>query len=198
MLIAVLKDHILLILLTNCLSDVVASLASVRQGFLKPPGVVLRSCIEDLSCIIASHTDDSVFKQIQSKKYDRPKSISIAKNYFSGIGHLYGTMTKNFTHESLDTAGRALQIEGENLILMLVPGVQESKMLILNKVLILVVAQLAQIIGEIAEWIFADFLTEYSYWVRKIGSPQLTGINTPGKSKIQSLMSIMSNDLIKN
>lgn len=86
----------------NAVSDLTGAVQVSRQGFIKPPFVIIRSALENLAAAVVMHNDEKQFKLYQSSKLNLPWCIGQAKKFFSEFGPIYGSFTNNFVHEKLE------------------------------------------------------------------------------------------------
>lgn len=179
------NETLLLLKLTNCLSDTLSALISTTQGFTHPPQVVMRATLESLACVICFRQDKSALAAYKSGKYNTTDAISVAKKTHPEFGKLNGMLSNAFTHEEVDGAGRALIIKGNTTALMIIPPLDED----FNEhqfVGLLVIASIAYRIGEVTEWCFARQLSNFKEWER-VDSDTLKAISSPQKDLLKAI-----------
>jgi hypothetical protein len=180
------KLQTLHLVLVNCVSDLTGALMLVRQAFTHPAFFVLRPIFENLACVAVFGRDDVAYSQYQKGTYNKPKAIVPAKKYLEAFGPIYGMLTNLFSHEGAASIGRAIGNFGEKKGLTWVPPVDRLDG-IPQYTSLINIGLIANLVGEIGEWLFATDLTEFLYW-EKTGESQLTVRDTPGKKKVQEIV----------
>lgn len=157
------KDHILMMMLVNCLSDVIAAYESALQGFIRPPAIILRCAVENLAAVVTFHSNDEHFQKFKNGKYYLPDAITPSKEFFGALAIHYGVLTNKFVHEQYETVGRAL---GKEKVFEVVPRLAEGVFPDHGTLLMSIVGLVAFDIAQITEWAFIRFFKTPRFWVR--------------------------------
>lgn len=85
-------------LLSNALNSMVGAAYMLRGGFVLQPGPVVRSAIETMAVALHLMQFPEDFKKYQEHKFESPRAVSSAKRVFPPFGHIYGLLSREFTH----------------------------------------------------------------------------------------------------
>jgi len=182
------KESILIRNFINVLSDILNSFLSVTAGFLRGPGVILRSVIESIACLIVIKMDVNKFNQYINNKLDPTSQITPAKKYFKEIGQINGMLTNTFVHEKIETINRCTVINNENIELSLLPNIEDIDF---QFVYLLLISRLSRFVGGFCEYCFQDKFSQLHYWTRTKRNTLKENKNTNEDLKIQKLIEMM-------
>ncbi|MBD8146732.1 hypothetical protein IFT37_00805 [Pseudomonas fluorescens] len=85
-------------LLSNALNSMVGAAYMLRGGFVLQPGPVVRSAIETMAVALHLMQFPEDFQKYQEHKLESPRAVSSAKRVFPPFGHIYGLLSREFTH----------------------------------------------------------------------------------------------------
>ena len=157
------KENILLQKLTNCLSDILNALLSTTGGFLRGPGVLLRSIIESIACTIVIKMDNNKYDQYINNKLSPSSQITPSKKYFPEIGQIYGMLTNTFVHERYETISRCIVELEDNIEFSLLPNIEDIDF---YQVYLLLISMLSRFVGAFSEYCFQHKFHQLYYWTR--------------------------------
>ena len=158
-----------LLLLHNCLTDLVEALIGCRAGFLRGPGTILRCIWENVALAVVIFKDPTKYTKYKVGKLDPSKAVTDAKKIFPEFGSTYGDFSGFFVHESFKTIERGVEREGGQVIYTLVP---QTRSRLGPLLLLLEIAWCARYVALVAEYCSVSYLSEFHFW-RKIGNDHL-------------------------
>lgn len=178
-----------LMILINCLSDLVSVSHFIQLGFFRPGGTVLRAVVENVSLAIAIHQKPEIYEKYKKGKYHPPDAVTIARKFIDEVGKVNGLLSNLFTHEPYESIGRGIRKSGEAVEIMLVPGIDQEQGRTFS-IVANITALSALMLGESLEWCFAKYIDDFTFW-EKLDS---THIKTK-PNDLKSLALSLSKDL---
>lgn len=180
------KRFTCMLMLTNCIVDAHASYQSLRHGFDRAAAIISRGMLENMAVVVAMHSDDTnqIFEDYRSDKFDIPSAITKAKNHFPEFGKLYGILSNKFAHEPYDSIGRAFIQQDKTTTLLLVPPIGRSDFKV-QFVLLLNLASLVALLGEVIEWVFARLIPPRIFW--ELEGERLKSKKCPAKEALKEM-----------
>lgn len=184
-------EHTLLLMLSNAISDSFSAFLSVRQGFFRPPAVVMRGVVENVAAVVAFHADREALKKFKQGRYDITKAITPAKAHFPELAHHYGVLTNTFTHETFLSVGRTL---GKEKGIYYVPNLQGDKLGAQYLILLCSIGMIVHNIGQITEWCFIRYLKNPTLW-EHIGGGEIKMKTTGGRKSVVTIGKLLEESL---
>jgi hypothetical protein len=122
-------DTVCSMMILNTLSDLLNALISTLQGFQQGPGLILRSVVENLSCITAIKTNKKMFNQFKEKKLNLTATINPAKKIFPELGQYYGLLSNFYVHENFDKIGRSIKPKDDSFTFSLLNNIDKDDLI---------------------------------------------------------------------
>ncbi len=158
-------DFAKLLILINCLSDLVAVTHLLQIGFFRPAGMILRGVVENTSLAVAIHQKPEIYEKYERGKYNIPDAVTIAKSFINEIGKVNGLLSNIFTHEPYETIGRGIRMSETATEIMLIPGVDQGQGTTFT-VVANIAAMSSLMVAESLEWCLARHLDSFVFWER--------------------------------
>jgi len=187
-------DHVLFLMCCNALSDSFAAFMSIRQGFLRPPAIIMRGVVENMAAVVTFLKDPKAMSQFKQDRYDIPKAVGPSKEHFPELAIQYGILTNKFTHETYASVGRSL---GKEKGVFFVPKIDGQSLGLSQAILLSAIAMIVHNIGQIVEFCFIRHLKTPQFW-EQIDSEHLRSKTTEGRKLVGVLAKKLEDLLASN
>lgn len=187
------KEEQYCLLALGVLSDLFSCLVLIRQGYIRPPAVVLRASIENICMLVAIHKDEATYKKFAENKLNNTKDcVPKAKPEFQYLVRMWGILSEKFVHETVESIGRVVGVKGLNVI----PDFKNhiGTKLKQEEIILLMLPTILDELATALEWVFYRKLKKLKKFefvetdiLKKIHDPKILELLSKFEEKLKGL-----------
>lgn len=186
----------IIILIRNCVSDILCCLDSLERGHNKTIDNNLRMIFEHCCLSIWIFHKDDVYADFINDNISAQKAVNFAKPYLGGghMGYIYNIYSKVTHHQLYSLLARQIVSirDGKELYMHLKPIDVDKTYTYLNHLSLIII--LLRFLGEHAERVCAPIIQDF-YFLQKIGKDYQSNLNISEQLFIDRLFSHMKSIL---